>query len=439
MKLNKIAALLLVLSLCLPVCIPVFDVFAAEKEVTIIDLSKRSVIESAGLTASDLHTKTGDYTAKLSGNDLKKNFRFNCRKDWTEYNTVKLWVYSPIDLVTPITFVLNSDNPATAGRDYYYATAEIGQLGWNLVYLPYTGEWPMFYEEGTPLGYDNITSFEIWTDFDGYKADVNAQLYLDKITIEKLDETEKEDVSNKIPSGGSNKGNGNGSSVPDKVELYGEFVLGSNNKMLPAPSVTDWTGYNTLVVKMKNDKPSKRPFGMWVESQNPATVSNDYWMFYVDFQWTGEKELIIDITDGKGGGSGTPLGWDQITGMRFSPQSFQWMEEHYLDEDVTEVVIESIYLTNIDYKEKLYGEESGNYIYPAQLKEDFYNYAADMRAKNTTHPRIFIDAEYLEEMKSLLTSDMYLNSDGKINNPDRTQLCCTGCTSVQPYRGREVR
>jgi len=408
MKLSKLTAFLLALSLCIPFCIPFISAFAEEQEVTVVELSNRSVIEGAGLPASSLYSKSGDYTAKLAGNDLKKNFKFNCRKDWTGYDTVKLWVYSPVELVTPVTFILNSDNPATTGRDYYFATAEIGQLGWNVVYLPYAGDWPMFYAEGSPLGYDKITSFEIWTDFDGYKADANAQLYLDDITIMTLKDEEKEAISNNRPSGGSNKGNG--SSLPAKVELYGEFVLGSNNKMLPAPAISDWTGYNTLVIKMKNDKPSKRPFGMWVESQNPATVSNDYWMFYVDFQWTGEKELAIDLTDGKGGGSGTPLGWDQITGMRFSPYTYQWMEDDYLDEDVTEVVVESIYLTNVDYKEKLYGENSGNYIYPAQTKEDYYDYAADMRAKNTSHPRIFVDAEYLEEMKSLLTTDMYLNS-----------------------------
>lgn len=410
MKLYKLTALLLILSICLPFCGPVFDAFAAEKEITVIDFSKRSVIEKAGLTASDLHTKSGDYTAKLSGNDLNKNFKFNCRKDWTGYDTVKLWVYSPVDLVTPITFVLNSDNPATQGRDYYYATAEIGQLGWNLVYLPYTGDWPMFYEEGTPLGYDNITSFEIWTDFDGYKADDSAQLYLDKITIEKLDEAEKEDVSNKTPSGGSNKGNGNNGGSSNKAELYGEFILGSTNKMLSVPAVTDWTGYNTLVIKMKNEKPSKRPFVLWIESQNPATVSNDYWTVYLSMDWTGEKEISVDISDGLGGGSGTPMGWDKITGMRVSPQTYEWMPDGYLDDDVTEVTFESMYLTNKDYKEMLYSENSENYIIEAEVKDNYYNYAGDMREKNVGHPRLLVNQEYIDELKELVLTDLYLNS-----------------------------
>lgn len=405
MKFLKITALLLIFSLCLPFSIPVFNAIAAEREVTVIDFTKRSVIEGAGLPASDLYTRSGNYTVKLTGNDLKKNFRFSCRKDWTGYDTVKLWVYSPTELVTPITFVLNSDNPETPGKDYYYATVEIGNLGWNLVYLPYTGDWPAFYEEGLPVGYDSISSFEIWTDFDGSRANINAQLYLDRIAIASLKESEKEELSNKGAAGGSNKGE-----KPDKAELYGNFMVGSTTTMLQTPSVTDWTGYNTLVIKMQNEKSSKRPFVVWVESQNPNTVTHDYWPFYLNMRWTGEKEIAIDLSGGKGTGSGTPLGWDQITGMRFSPITLQWMEEGYLDDDVTEVLVESIYLTNIDYTEKLYGEGTGDYIYEAQPEEYFYDYAAEMRKKNVGHPRLLVDAEYMEKLKTLVTTDMYLNS-----------------------------
>lgn len=392
-NIKKFVAFLLIFIISFPSCITVF----ASSKVTALDLTDRKIIESVELPVSALHTKSGNYTMELSGKDLNRNFTFKPRKDWSSYDTMSMWVYSPVGITTPITFMLVSDNPETQGIDYFYTTAELGSLGWNYISLPYSGENSVFYENGHPVGLSDIDELKILTSFGGEKSKKEASLFFDKIILEKWDVEVSQNYVPKISGSSSSQ-----SKEQSDVELFGDFIMGKSGLMLGKPSVTDWTGYNTLVIKMKNEHWSKRNYTIWIQSENPNTTSWDYYPLSIDSKWTGERELVIDKSEGIGGaGSGQPLGWDQITEIRIYPQGEG-------DENAS-IYVESMYLTNRDYKSQLFEESSGNYIIDAQPEDSFYDYVADLRSKNLSHPRLLLDGNHLETLKGLVKTDTYLN------------------------------
>ncbi len=405
---KKGLALFLVMALCLSLCIPVF---ANEK--TVVDLTKRTVITEAGLSASSVYTKNGDYSAELSGRNLKKNFSFQAPKDWSAFNMLNLWVYSPVGIQTPITFLIVSDNPETLEKDYYYLTDDFGSLGWNRFSVCYNGEDSEFDSSGSPLGLSNVTGFEILTSYGDYKAKSGAQLYFDKVTISF---EEKKENSSSGSQGGSGQGStgesgGETGEVAEETVLFSDINVGASTVMLGTPPVIDFTPYNTIIVRAKNEKKFYTPLMIWFQSENPNNYTNDYWYTYIDGNWTGEKEFVFD-RGGKGFHTGAlPLGWDQITSMRICTwDSAVLREQGKLDNDVPELFIESISLTNRDWSE-LYAEGAGNYIPEAREPEEgFVDYASQIRAAGKGHPRLFMGEDYIKEISSLSQTDLYLNS-----------------------------
>ena len=401
-KFKKCISLMLVFVMCISLYIPIVSADA-----TLIDFTNSSVAQMAGLPVTSLYTKSGEFVTELSGNNLKKNYKFSVNRDFSSGDALKMWVYSPADVTTPITFVLMADDSQTSGRDFYYTTVEVGNLGWNQIILPYTESDTVFYEYGEPLGLDKISSFEIWTEFEENVANLDAKLYLDKITIGGITEEETEKIVASKDKG----------TVKEDTELFGDFIVkGGNTIRLGTPPITDWMDYNTLVVRVNNEKISERNYEIWIESENTETVSNDYWLVRVHSKKEGVYELCYDLSgkstvDGALGTSGIPAGWDKITDMRIQGEiNGMQAESGSLEGDVSELHIESIYLANRDW-ETMFSEEGENYIPEAVTEEAFYDYAADLRARNTVHPRLLIDGKYLEELKNgLLTSDLYINN-----------------------------
>ena len=399
--LKKITSLLLIAMMCMSMYIPAFS---AEK--TAVDLTDKAVISKSGLVASSVYTKSGDYSAELSGRNLKKKFSFSTLKDWSENNTMNLWVYSPVGIQTPITFVIESENPKTPEKDYYYLTEDFGSMGWNFFSVIYNGDASEFDFSGSPLGLSEVTGFEILTNYGEYKAQEGARLYFDKITL----------TTEEIPENitGTQNGAGGGSDeekekASEEVELFKDITVGSSTVMLGTPPVTDFTPYNTIVIRAKNDKKFYTPLMIWFQSENPNNYTFDYWYTYIDGLWTGEKEFVFERGN-KGFHTGAlPLGWDQITSMRICTWGSAVLEEQgKLAGDKPELTIESIVLTNRDWN-KLYDENSENYIPEAlEAEEGFVDYASQIRNGNNKHPRLFMDSDYIGKVKELTKTDIYL-------------------------------
>lgn len=456
-KIKSITAVLLTGIMCLQfgISVPAAGRISSgqERTATVVDLSKRSVVESVGLPVSGVYTKSGDYTAELSGKNLKRNFSFKTRTDWSDYNTLQMWVYSPIGVQTPITIALISDNPETAVKDYYYATEEIGELGWNLLSIPYDEEHTFFIENGDPKGFSEIDRVEIWTNFDGKKADISAQLYMDKMTIVKLNEAEVDEVIEGLQSNGSGAGTGSGAAIgngsgngsggnEDKtVLLSGGFTLEAASKSI-IPECTDWSEYNTLVIKATTTAPSTVPYLMRIESQNPETTGNDYWYTHIQFDWTGSGEIVFDLSNYDNyysfSDSGICVGTDSITCIYIAPGTYTInpeLNEKNFSNGYPLVTVESVSLENRDWKTPLFGENSGDYIPSAKLEDGFHDYAADLRENETQHPRLILDGEYVEALKTLTNTDSYLNSSLAALKSSADTLLAKGPIKPNPEGG----
>ena len=164
-RMKKFASLIIVAAMLASLYIPAI---AAEK--TVVDLTDKTVITESGMVASSVYTRSGNYSAELSGRNLKRKFSFSTAKDWSSYNTLNVWVYSPAGIQTPITFVIKSENPKTPEKDYYYLTEDFGSMGWNRFSVVYNGDASEFDFSGSPLGLSDVTGFEILTNYGEYKA-----------------------------------------------------------------------------------------------------------------------------------------------------------------------------------------------------------------------------------------------------------------------------
>ena len=196
----------------------------------------------------------------------------------------------------------------------------------------------------------------------------------------------------------------------EDVEIFSDITVGSSTVILGEPPVTDFTLYNTIVIRAKNNKKFYTPLIIWFQSENPDNYVYDYWYTYIDGLWTGEKEFVFE-KGSKGFHTGSlPLGWDKITSMRIGPWpgSAVLSEQGKLTNDNPEIFIESIILTNRSWN-TLYCQTSEDYI-PEALppEEGFIDYASQVRKTKMGHPRLFMDEEYLDNITA--QSDAYLSS-----------------------------
>lgn len=411
----------LAILLSLVLCFQIFPVMAQEniKDVTAVDFTKRSVAENAGLYVSTLYRKSGKVTSVLSGKNLEKNYSVSSRKDWSQHTALQMWVYSPKGVITPISFALVSENPNTVGRDFYYVTAYIGALGWNSVYIPYNGQNSLFYEKGSPLGLDKISSVEILTQFDGEFADTNAELYFDEMILTNKSASDFVATADLVGAGSVTENPNKKDEDSSETEVYGSFVLESSSVNLNDIKVNDWTKYNTLVIRATNEKKSERAYDVNVYAENPATSGPDYYQFFIQADWEGTKEFSFDIRDGGSFTKArTPLGWDQINKIIFSTYASALQNKWgTLNDDQTHIQVEGIYLTNRDY-DYLFADDAEDYILDAKLEhiddskgKDYYiDYAAEIHARTPGHPRLLINQEYLNELKELMKTDAYVKN-----------------------------
>ncbi len=148
------------------------------------DFSVEANVVEAGFPASSERTLSGPVTLKWAGSDITKIPPVSSfPTDWTSYQSLAINVYSEVANNSIIRFVALSENPSTDGSDYYMALMTLNWTGWKTV--SFTLNENDFTKSRTPLGWSNITGFDIWTGFGGVSADPSTVLYLDKIFLSK--------------------------------------------------------------------------------------------------------------------------------------------------------------------------------------------------------------------------------------------------------------
>ncbi|MGN1059867.1 MAG: hypothetical protein ACI4QW_05480, partial [Clostridia bacterium] len=324
-------------------------------------------------------------------------------------------------------------NEATAGLDYYAASIYTGKAGWSLVSLPYQGEYSAFDVINSPKGLAEIDRIELWTQYGGNVPEPGTAVYFDKIT---LTYQEPEALAEVNPNHG-------GATINEEEQvLYENIVMTTAGVDFGKPPVSDFTPYNTLVLKLNSEAASGRTYQFVFASENPNTVTIDYYFTYLTANWVGEKEWCLDIRDGGAMAKGqSAVGWDHITGVLvWTNLSTLEKESGLFDGEESKVTVEKMYLTNRDY-DAIFEPENGNYIIEALPRESFVDYTGQVEwtdyaslieekySGENAHPRLLMDGAKLEKMKEWIKSDLYVNKSYA-----RLTEACNSLITKEPYK-----
>jgi hypothetical protein len=77
---------------------------------------------------------------------------FRAPQDWSKYGAVHFWMYSPAANNSSFIFVINSENPATEGSDYWGLMVKVDWEGWKEFTIPFRELEPT----RQPLGWDKV-------------------------------------------------------------------------------------------------------------------------------------------------------------------------------------------------------------------------------------------------------------------------------------------
>ena len=112
--------------------------------------------------------------AKTGGISLPK-----APTDWSPHTHVRLFMHSAVKTGSGFVLMLESDNPATVGQDYYHARFVIDWEGWKEFILPIRKISPA----RNPLGYDRISAVRFTAQGWGYAPDPQVVIHFGDISF----------------------------------------------------------------------------------------------------------------------------------------------------------------------------------------------------------------------------------------------------------------
>lgn len=150
------------------------------------DFSKRAVINTTGFPASDRETLDGNQLSlKMAGSDLfSKELSIQTPPDWSGYSILNMWIHSAQANGSTLIAAAISDDPETAGTDYYKGDIILDWTGWKQVQL-FIGTTTTMSKSRSPLGWNNISALKFWTSFGGVSVDAGTVLHIDSIFLSK--------------------------------------------------------------------------------------------------------------------------------------------------------------------------------------------------------------------------------------------------------------
>lgn len=406
-----------IISLCivLMMIIGTISIEASTREYKrVANLSGMSAIVSAGMPASSMYTKTGSFSLKWAGSDMKRNIILATEQtDFSTCDFLEFYVNSIAKTETCITIALVSDNPDTVFLDYYYATIKTDFTGWKLFSLPYKGEKSVFSASGNPLGLDAISQLRLWSSFGGSTPVDGTELYIDSfyITNEKSDVVQEAQeaetytildlsVSENIMSKGF-PASGEQTKSGDVSLKWAEPNL---KKSLSHTGFNgDWSGYNCLALDMYNKDMNGSTLTLLAYSDNDSTDGGDYYQYRLSIDFIGWKKVLIpwkDFTVAR-----SPKGWDKITSFSIATTWSATAERPTSLMDGTELFIDKIYVTT---EENIF-DDTQDYIIPNFVYDDHTDMVAKIKELHSddAHPRLLFNQQELDEIKERIKTDVY--------------------------------
>ena len=168
----------------LALLVVVVPVAGNAQELQIADFEGADQAKVSGGEVSAEQAKTGKASLKWTNQDKKNRVVFsNIPTDWTPYNQVSFWVYSPEERDLQLMLNAPSENTETEGPDYYSNRFKVNWKGWRRVEIPFLYLSP----SRKPLGLDQVKYLAIYASGWGIKADPEAVLYIDDVRFEKAE------------------------------------------------------------------------------------------------------------------------------------------------------------------------------------------------------------------------------------------------------------
>ncbi len=408
---KRIISVLLMLIMCLGSVS-----FAENKKIQlkVADFSSLNSIVSAGMPASSLYAKSGDFTLKWADSAMKERITVpSMQDDFTSCNFLEFYMYSAAKTEAQVTLALVSDNSNTQSLDYYFTTIDIGYTGWKYFSLPYTGSKSVFQESGTPAGLEYISQIRLWATPKGEVPLVENELYIDSfyITNEKTEVTQEAiEEETKIVMDFSNSSNIALAGFPASSEQTksGDVSLKwAEPNLLKSVNCTgfdgDWTMYNSLAITMYNKEINGSTITLLAYSQNDAVSGSDYYSYTLSVDFTGWKTILVPKTDFKA--TRSPKGWNEITSFAMNTTWGATEERPCSLMNGTEIYIDKIFVTT----EEEFFDNSIDYVFPHFEYEDHVDIASKVKElhSNDPHPRFHFNQQELDSIRESIKTDVY--------------------------------
>ncbi|KZZ83091.1 heparinase II/III domain-containing protein [Bacillus sp. SJS] len=228
---------------------------------------------------------TGKLTKAIETNSIPN--------DWTSYDSLNLWIHSEKSTNDRIYVVLYSDNSATAQLDYYITSIQITWQGWQKVRLPYYS----FRAGYTPAGFSKIDQLRLHASWYGETPNPDTRLILDQMT---LDDTKESDI---LPIDGFEDSK-KWTSITENTKYVKEGLFSGKWDQMPSKKAVqstaiprDWSRYDKLDFWMYSEKATGTMIYPILDSDDPATEGFDYFLAGLKIDWTGWKQVSIDLKD----------------------------------------------------------------------------------------------------------------------------------------------
>jgi hypothetical protein len=211
------------------------------------------------------------------------NVTFARRADWpVRYGYITFDLFSVNANRQRVDAVFHADDPVSPTPDFYWFTTYADWSGWKTFAVPMS----QFTSIGSPPGWDAVTSVSFHTTEYGGRllADSLLTLY---------------DAGPGLPG-----------------VIFGSSPAPSGTGQVPIPA--DWDAADGLVeFDIYSEVANGQAIQAIFASENPNGVpdGSDYYRFEIIADWTGWRHFSIPFSEFRT--ARQPLGWDQLTGIRF--------------------------------------------------------------------------------------------------------------------------
>lgn len=242
---------------------------------------------------------------------------------WAEAVSLRLHL-EEADPGASIALLINSENEATEGADYWQATIRTDFSGWRTIEIPLVG----MRATRTPAGWDKITSITLASDGYGIASWLPAGTVMNVDDIRFLSGRDRDTVSPaefvatlSFEDYRAWEGLRPDSEQPRGGEYCGRWDdMATNDRVRARSFPTDVSPYEGFTMWVNAAGATPVEFAVILLSENDGVDGPDYYQHTVKTQGTGWQKVTVPFSTMRTMRS--PAGLDKITGLRLAATGY---------------------------------------------------------------------------------------------------------------------